>query len=191
MAVSASNVIVAGTGGIYVAPEGTTLPANPTWSGTPEVGSLAAVGVSYTNLGYVSEEGVNFAMERETEEIMSWQSMDAVRVLTTSEPKTISFELLQFDTDAFVLAMQGGTVADGVYTPPAAGTSDVRVLVVEGEDAGYKFRFVFPRVQLQGSVEFNLQRADAIRLPLEFKVLSSTPAWKFQTTHPAWTDTAE
>lgn len=183
MAVDASKVVVAGNGGVWVAPEGATLPA------APSNGTLTALDGAFVEVGYVSEDGVNFSMERETEEIMAWQSMEPVRVLTTSEPKTLTFECLEFSPENFMLAMQGGTVAGGVYTPPEPGTTQILAMCIEGWDGDEKYRFVFPRVQLSGAVEWNLQKSDAIRLPLEWQVLSSTPAWSLQTTDTThWPD---
>lgn len=167
----AANVAVAGSGSVWVAPEGTALPAD-----------IADPAAPFLDLGYVGEDGVSFTFSRDTEDIAAWQSPDPIRVLTTSEPKTIEFELLEFDRDSIELAFRGGTWAGAgppyVYTPPSAGASDVRAMVIDGIDGTKKWRFCFPRVQLSGDVEFALQRTDAVRLALEFGVLASSTPWK-------------
>ena len=179
MSNDASNVIVAGTGDVYVAAAETALTGIA-------VGARPTSG--WDQLGYISEDGASFNMDRSTEEIKSWQSMDPIRIVTTEEPKTISFELMQFDPVSFDLAMQGGTLTAGVWEPPVPGTQDYKAMVIYGLDGDYDFRFYFPKVQVTGAVEFNMNKADAIRLPLEFKVLASDDAWFFESNHPAWND---
>jgi hypothetical protein len=166
-----THVQVAGNGAVYVAPEGTALPAD-----------LAVPPAAWLNVGYVGEDGVQFTFSRDTEDINAWQSADPIRVLTTSEPKTIEFELLEFDRVAIELAFRGGSWSGGpapfVYTPPAAGASDVRAMLIDGIDGAEAWRFAFPRVQLSGDVTFALQRTDAVRLAMEFGVLASATPWQ-------------
>jgi hypothetical protein len=166
-----THVTVAGTGTVWVAPEGTAIPVDLTEPPSP-----------WLDAGYTSDDGVTITLSRDQEEINAWQATDPVRVLVTAEPKTVAFELLEFDRESIALAFRGGAwtgVDPGpyVYTPPAAGASDVRAMIIDGFDGAYQFRFVYPRVQLQGDVETNLVRTDAVRLPLEFAVLASTPSW--------------
>lgn len=171
----AQNVVVAGTGTVWVAPEDTPMPTD-----------LATLADPWVDMGYVSEDGTTFTVSREQEDIGAWQSLEPVRVLVTSEPKVIAFELMEFDTDSLLLAFRGGTVAGTTvktYTPPDPGASDVRAMVVDGKDGATTFRFCFPRVALQGDVEWVLTRSDAIRLPLEFQVLASEAKWTILSDH--------
>lgn len=178
MAPDPDNVVVAGTGAVYVAPEGTALPA-----------ALAALAAPWKELGYVGEDGVTFTSSRDQDELRAWQSSDPVRVLVTAEPKTIEFELLEFGSpDVVELALRGGTIAVAAsvatFTPPAAGVEDVRAMVIEAEDDGASFRFCFARVALSDDVAMQLAKSDATRLPLTFGVQSG--GWKIVTDHPAW-----
>jgi hypothetical protein len=179
----ADNIVVAGSGQVYVAPDGTALPA-----------SLAALAAPWVNLGYTSDDGATIGISRETEEILAWQTVEAVRTLITSEPKTISFELLQFDTDTVALALRGGTFDDNAgvvtYTPAAAGVDDERAMVIDAVDGDYTFRFCFARVALTGDVEWQLLRTDATRLPLEFGVRDANPPYTILSDHPEWVATA-
>ena len=81
MSLNAADVVVAGTGTVWVAPEGTALPTD-----------LDPLASPWTDVGYVSEDGVTFTIGRETEDILAWQAAEAIRVLTTSEPKTVAFD---------------------------------------------------------------------------------------------------
>jgi hypothetical protein len=170
MALEPTHVTVAGTGAVYVAPEGTALPTD-----------LAVPPAAWSDVGFVGEDGVSFTFSRDQEEINAWQSADPVRVLITNEPKTIEFELLEFDRVSLLLAFRGGAFAGAAapytYTPPDPGVSDVRAMLIDGKDGALSFRFAFPRVQLQGDLEFALLRTDALRLSMEFGVLASATKW--------------
>lgn len=176
---STQDVVVAGTGAVYVAPEDTALPAD-----------LAAPPVAWTDIGYVSEDGVQFTFDRNQEEINAWQVSTPVRVLVTSEPISIAFELLQFDRETLMLAFRGGTITGAAapfkYEPPDAGSNDVRALLVDAVDGDSKFRFAFPRVSISDAVEMSLVRSDATRLPLTFQVLAADTKWNILSDHPAF-----
>jgi hypothetical protein len=179
MALEALHVTVAGTGAVWVAPEGTALPAD-----------LAPPIAPWEDVGYVGEDGCSFTFSRDQEEVTAWQSAEPVRIMITNEPKTIEFELLEFDRSSLLLAFRGGAFA-GVaapytYTPPDPGTSDVRAMLIDGVDGASTFRFGFPRVQLQGDLEFALLRTDAVRLSMEFGVLASLTKWQIVSDLPGF-----
>jgi hypothetical protein len=176
----AQDVVVAGTGAVYVAPDGTALP-------TDLVTPLPA---AWEDVGYVSEDGVTFTFSREQEEVNAWQVSTPVRVLVTNEPISIAFELIQFDQTTVMLAFRGGAVAGTVapftYTPPDAGATDVRALTIDAVDGNYHFRFSFPRAQVAEDVEMALVRSDAARLPLTFAVLAAPVKWQIVSDHPGF-----
>jgi hypothetical protein len=171
MALEPQHVAVAGTGHVWVAPEGTPIPTN-----------LDELADPWVDVGYISDDGAQFSFSRDQEEITAWQSSEPVRVLITAEPKTITFELLEFDRESVELAFRGGewsSSTPAIYTPPDPGASDIRAMAVDGIDGTIgEFRFTFPRVSLSGDVEFSLVRSDAVRLPLEFTVLGSAEKWQ-------------
>jgi len=181
MAQDDQNVVVAGTGAVYVAPVGTAVPAD-----------LATPPAAWVDVGYVGEDGVTFTFSRDQEDVNAWQVSTPVRVLVTNEPVGIAFELLQFDRLTVALAFRGGTFAGGpppavyTYTPPDAGASDERAMLIDAIDGDAQFRFSFPRVQLTEDVEFQLVRSDAVRLPLTFAVLASDTKWSILSDHDAF-----
>ena len=74
------------------------------------------------------------------------------------------------------------------YEPPDPDFTDERSLIIEAADGDYNYRWLFRRVMLSDSVNFNLMRTEAITFPLKFDVLESgTPSqkpWAFQTDDP-------
>ena len=180
MAMEANEVRVAGYGHVFVADEGTTMPTD---LDTPMASA------DWTDLGYVTTDGVAFTFSRETEDLDAWQG-DKIRVLTMKEPKTAAFTLMQTDQSTIETAFGGGvwddTAGVGKYTPPAKGENKIRALVVEYDDgADIKYRYCFPRTQVEGDVEFTLNREGAVEYPITMGVLENVPVYNILTNDPA------
>ena len=178
MAISADEVRVAGTGRVYTAPKGTALPTTVD----------SALPAEWTDLGYVTTDGVSFTFSRETEDLAAWQG-DKIRVLSLSEPKMVEFTLMQTDAAVLETAFGGGTVETdaGVttYTPPLRGENVERSMVIEFLDDDITYRYAFARVQQEGDVNFVLTREGAVEYPVTFGVLEATPAYTIITNDPA------
>ena len=178
MAISADEVRVAGTGRVYTAPKGTALPTTVD----------SALPADWTDLGYVTTDGVSFTFSRETEDLAAWQG-DKIRVLSLSEPKMVEFTLMQTDAAVLETAFGGGTVETdaGVttYTPPLRGENVERSMVIEFLDDDITYRYAFSRVQQEGDVNFVLTREGAVEYPVTFGVLEATPAYTIITNDPA------
>ena len=178
MAISADEVRVAGTGRVYTAPKGTALPTTVD----------SALPADWTDLGYVTTDGVSFTFSRETEDLAAWQG-DKIRVLSLSEPKMVEFTLMQTDAAVLETAFGGGTVETdaGVttYTPPLRGENVERSMVIEFLDDDITYRYAFARVQQEGDVNFVLTREGAVEYPVTFGVLEATPAYTIITNDPA------
>ena len=184
MALDPSEIVVAGTGSIRVAPVGTAEPA--------DIGETPSA--TWVDLGYTTTDGVEFTFDRTTQEIMAWQSMDPVRVLATAEPKSIAFSLEQISKETWQFALGGGTVSgtlgEYLFEPPVPGTVDERAMMVELVDGAKKYRFIFRRGMQNGAVTFSGVREDSTNLPIEYKVLAAptgiTHAYIMQTNDPSF-----
>ena len=179
MAIDASEVRVAGYGHIYIAPEGTTLPADVD----------TAMTADWVDLGYATTDGVTFTFSRETEDLDAWQG-DKIRVLSLKEPKMAEFTLMQTDAATVTAALGGGSWADvgglGTFTPPEMGENAVRAMVVEYEDGSdIKYRYCFARVQQEGDVTMTLNREGAVEYPMTMGVLEADPSYTILTNDPA------
>lgn len=182
MAIDTSEIRVGVSGSVYVAPAGTTLPVEPD----------DALEAAFVDLGAINEDGVTLSPSQTVEKIRAWQAAKAVRVVKTEDELSMSFALMQWNADTVPLALGGGTVSATTggatkYVPPAAGTVDERIFVVEWIDGAYTYRLVVPRGMVSETSDIQLTKASASELPLSVEVLGSTPDdFIIYTDDPAW-----
>lgn len=181
-----SEIVVAVSGDISIAPVGTTLPTD-----------LSALDTDvWTNLGYTTEDGVTFNDSVEIEEIRAWQSANPVRKIVTARDKTVEFALEQWNPDNFILAYGGGDwsmPSAGIhrFDPPAVADAVAEYsMVVDLADGDKSHRFVIERGNVQEGVETQLLRSGAAVLPITFGTLNpdnpDNPAWYHLTDDPAF-----
>jgi len=168
MPLSGTEVRVGVTGTVYVAPGGTTPPAN-----------ISAAWTGFTDLGYTSEEGVTAARSMTTEQVKAWQSIAPVRYLITEVGEVFSFTLLQFNRATLPLYMGGGTViaqGGGSYklSISSAPTIDERTLGIEWVDGSITSRLIIPRGMVTETGELAVGRTDSVKLQMSFAAM--TPA---------------
>jgi hypothetical protein len=190
MALDSDQIVVAGTGEVYVAPVGTAAPSGAT-------ALSAAFSASWVGLGYTTEDGVRFSDTPDITDVNAWQSQYPVRRLVGTRANEFSFTALQWNSTTVSLAFGGGTWTEptaGIfkYAPPATGVLDERAMAVEWQDGSYKYRLIVPKGTVSGGVEFGLTRTEAAQLPLTF---STTPtgtgdAWYLLTDDPELDPTA-
>lgn len=188
MALDATKVRVALTGHIYFQPEGDAPLEDPTDLSAP-AGAI--------DLGYTTEDGVTFTFGRDVEEIMGWQSMDPLRKLVTSEPKTAAFTLRQLERDTWLSTMGGkitelSGASDGQPThrwEPVVGEIPTGRILIDMDDLDVRYRFGFRRAQNTAEIEFSLVRNDALNLPSEWSAVATKdgkPAFFMDTNDPAF-----
>lgn len=168
MTLNANAVRVAGTGEVYLAPTATAAPADATTA------PIAA----WKGLGITSTDGVQFTMSRDTATIDGWQA-SKIRVVTNSESISVELTLMETTTTTIIAAFGGGSVAGTApamtYTPPVEGDNAIKSMLVDFSDGATKYRYYFPRVQVEGDVSFSLTRSDAVGYGITFGVLAATP----------------
>lgn len=103
---TAAEVVVAGTGAVYRAPLGTTLPAN----------ADALVGVAFKGHGYISQDGVTETIDEQTTDIIAWQNSDLVRKVMTSQDVVYAFAGIESNP----------TMLETYYGNYAAGAIEIR-----------------------------------------------------------------
>ncbi|MFG2330572.1 phage tail protein [Streptomyces sp. NPDC048604] len=173
---NSSEIRVAGTGRVLVAPVGATLPT--TFSSTP-----ATDWAGWTDLGYTSSDGVTFAKKDKLDPVETWQSISPARFVYADRDLTLKFSMLQFNEETLPFFIGGSktditsdTVANpGVYKfdVPDGPSFDERALGLEFKDGkDVVYRFVIPRGQVTATDDLKLARKSAAMLGVTFTALS-------------------
>jgi hypothetical protein len=132
---------------VFVAPLGTTGPT-----------TLAAPGVGFEEVGWISEDGVDVDRESNVEEFPGWQGGAIVKRKKTSVKDTFKFVCLEETAVTMGLAFAGvtPTTATGVDTFAITNqtASDERAWVVDMYDGATQKRYVVPNgeAELTGTI---------------------------------------
>lgn len=151
MTLDATNVEVAVTGAVYLAPLGTTLPTS----------SSDALDAAFKDVGYISEDGITETPEEDTQEIRAWQNGDVVRRLLTSHELQYGFamiELNEVSLEAYYGNYDAGTVRVKGQPLPR------QCMVIDVIDEGKLRRRVAPIAQVVERGEVSLTNSDATGL---------------------------
>lgn len=172
----ASEILIAGTGQLYVAPWSTslTLPEEP--------GTVPGNGLStaFVDVGYTTEDGVSLSLDRDSQSVMAWQSTRSVRRFNASQVESFTATLLQWNETNLALAFGGGEVtltsADNYrYDFPEAGEVDERAVILDWVDDTRNYRLVIPRTIVIDSTEVALARTAPSTLPITFEAVAEAP----------------
>lgn len=132
MAQTAENVVVGITGKVYV---GATSATAPTASTSTLTG--------FTELGYVSADGVEFATDKSTNQIRAWQNSDLVREVVTEGTVTYKFTLLETNEDV-IEAYFGSTLTAGKIELNPVATGGRKSFVIDVVDGAKAIRHYVP-----------------------------------------------
>ena len=164
----ATEAVVAGSGDLYIAPVGTTLPETMD----------DALDPAFVKLGLVSEDGLTFSGAPSIEEFFAWQKRDPIRREMTQHEKTITFALEQWNGVNFALAFGGGEVTEvstGQYRydflDDEAQLAE-HAFVGDFSDGDKHFRLVGARGTVNDTTEVQLTRSQLGLLPVAFKILA-------------------
>lgn len=150
---TASNVLVGTTGGVHIAPEGTTLPTNTT----------TALNAAFDEVGYISDDGVTQSISEDITDLKAWQNGDVVRKIQTSHDLTYQFTMIE-TSDVTLEAYYGNYAAGAVQI---TGTQlDHHAWVLEVEDGDDDIRIVIPDGQITERGDIVYQNGDAIGYPV-------------------------
>lgn len=153
------------TGGVYIAPKGTTLPTDAT----------TALDQAFKSLGYVSEDGLVNNVETDTEEVKEWGG-NTVLVGQTSFSETFTLNLIETNSETLktIYGPDNVTVAGGgngaVTVKVNSATLDECVAVFEVALTGKRVkRIVVPHAQIvDRSMEIKYVANEAIAYPAKF-----------------------
>lgn len=183
MALDADNVRVGLNGNVYIAPLGTTAPTDLT----------TAWGAGWSDLGYLSDDGVEMNYSTDSEDITAWQSLSPIRKVLTSVDMTLQFTALELKTMTVTLYFPSATMTDISGTVhslaiPAAPSRDERAIGLEWVDGSVTNRLVIPRGEVTDRDSITVGRSDAVGLNMTVSAyatsapeiatwLSNDPAW--------------
>lgn len=112
MATSAANVVVGISGAAYTGATSTTAPTS----------STSALAAGFTDLGYVSQDGIEISSDMNTSAIRAWQNSDLVRESVTESTLTFKFTLLETTAETVKLYFGAAAVSGKVsYNPSSTG----------------------------------------------------------------------
>jgi len=167
MPLNASEIRVAGTGRVLVAPPNTPAPANFTtdWA------------APWVDLGYTSVDGVKFTKKDKLDPIDTWQTIAAIRYVYSDRDLSVKFVLLQVNADTLPFFFGGGAVSSGAaglsYEIAAAPQVTEKALGIEFKDGpSITHRFVIPRGVVTETDETTLTRTTSIKLGVTFTALT-------------------
>lgn len=165
MPLNASEIRVAGTGRVLVAPAHTAPPDSFT----------ADWAAPWVDLGYTSSDGVKFTKKDKLDPIDTWQTVAAVRYVYSDRDLSVKFALLQInpDTLAFFFGTPPSAPGDLSFEIPAAPQVDERALGIEFRDGPtITHRFVIHRGVVTETDETAFTRTTAVKLGVTFTALT-------------------
>jgi hypothetical protein len=163
---NASEIRVAGTGQIYVAPAHTAGPADFT----------KKFDAPWVNLGYTSADGVKFVKKDKLDPVDTWQTVAPIRYVFSDRDFSVKFALLQVNADTLPFVLGRGNATTPVantYEIAAAPRVDEYALGIEFSDGpDIVHRFVIPRGVVTETDETAVTRTAAIKLGVTFSALT-------------------
>lgn len=170
MALDSGEVRLAAFGHVYVAPVGSTIPADTSVPFTAE----------WRELGYTTEDGVSLTPSVDINDINAWQSKVPVKRSLTSIDFDVKFTLLQttqlasslfFFGEDWVVA--GSEASLTVSSNPGLVERAVAIEYLENEGDTTVNRIILPRALLTDREDLTLNRSDAVQWGLTWKALDS------------------
>ena len=150
MALTAENVVVGITGEVYAGPTSATAPT-----------STASTLTGFTSLGYVSADGVEFAVDKATNQIRAWQNADLVRESVTEGTVTYSFMLLESNEAAIELYF-GSAMVDGKIELNPVNTGGRQSFVLDVVDGDKAIRHYIPSGEVLAVEAQTIQNGEAV-----------------------------
>jgi len=160
-----SKIKIAGTGAIWYAPTGSTLPTD----------STTALAAAFINIGYV-KNGFTLAQQLDTKEVTGWQNLDVLRMIPTKISRQAKFSAIESSKTAVQLAWGNATVTVATspaysLTFPASQTTQEFILVLDWSDGTASQRIIFKRATFKSLPSITFSREDEINFDMEIQAL--------------------
>lgn len=171
MAEDSTQIRLAPSGHIWIAPGGTLCPQDVTTA-------MTTYSAQWAELGYLSEDGVSVTPSYDTSGLKAWQTPVDVKEVLSSVGLTAKIQMLQINKDTTAQYFFGAAWTTdgpvGKLTISSNPSLAERAMVVEWtDDLGFISRFVMPRGFLTDRDSMQLQRTEATALGVTFQCLDS------------------
>jgi len=158
------------TGGLWIAPAGTALPAD----------TKTAFAAPWTPLGYVSDAGPTVGQNTTKQDITPWQSISPVRSVITLREVTLHMILWQVNAASLALYFDADqpvpSATDGSFTMPVQADKGghIYAFAVGSVDGNNVLRIGMTRGSLTDAGDMALTRASAV--PMECTLTAQVDA---------------
>lgn len=171
MPLLSSEVRVAGTGELFLAPVGTAFPADTT----------AAPGAAFKGFGYTTEDGVVLSKSVDREGVAAWQSPTPVRYIVTGVEFTVQATLLQSNAETVKMWLGSADFTGAAAVPPALPELSAEMpidpvtqefaMILEWKDGLIVSRLLVPKCELTETGDITLAR-EATSYPVTFGAIA-------------------
>ena len=163
MALDASNVSVAGDGILAYGEATATAPTG-----------LGALPVGFTDVGYISEDGVVESTEQSVEKIKAWQRNAFVRQSVTEGEITFSCTLIETKKETIELAFGVTVGVDGSYVKTPGKSHPIRSFILDVIDGERLERSYIPSGQVTELGEINRVNGEPVGYEITITALDNS-----------------
>jgi hypothetical protein len=150
MALDSDNVRVAVTGAVYVGPTSATAPSNTS-------SSLSG----FTDLGYVSADGITETIDKTTSQIRAWQGGALVREVVSEGTYSVTLTFIETNQDVLELYF-GSAITDGELDGDPTNSGGRKSFVMDVVDGTIVERTYIPAGEITAVGERTLASGEAI-----------------------------
>lgn len=168
MAVDSSKIKIAGSGAVWYAPAGTTLPTD----------STSALAGAFVNVGYL-KDGFTLSQDLKTKEVTGWQNLDVLRLIPTQLSRSVKFSGIETNKTSVQLAWNAATVTTTTgsaysLTLPSNIAAQEFIIVLDWNDGAASQRIVLKRATFKTLPSVQFSRQDEINYDFEIQALVPT-----------------
>lgn len=150
MALDSDNVRVAVTGAVYVGPTSATAPS-----------SSAATLTGFTDLGYISSDGITETIDKTTNQIRAWQTGSLVREVVSEGTYSVTLTFIETKLEVLELYF-GSTITDGELDGDPTKSGGRKSFVMDVVDGTIVERTYIPAGEITAVGERTLASGEAV-----------------------------
>jgi hypothetical protein len=150
MALDSDNVRVAVTGAVYVGPTSSTAPS-----------SSASTLTGFTDLGYISSDGITETIDKTTNQIRAWQTGSLVREVVSEGTYSVTLTFIETKLEVLELYF-GATITNGELDGDPTQSGGRKSFVMDVVDGMIVERTYIPAGEITAVGERTLASGEAV-----------------------------